>query len=527
MCSSRRATRCMHSASSGSSVSVGVLYIVIAMTCSAGSLAPAARRGLKTALYTAEAAACRAGSLDPAARCDLDTAPDTAEEGSRTVRAMTLAEALPVLHAVGERVPEELRVPQLTESIWSKWVARRDADIRSRLDKGDEDSVVNLMLYGTTFTRHPRATPDDLATSERTRVDAVMEGRLIDLVTAIESPGRDERLQFARQVVERHGGIVGPRLRGETRKYLEALRSRVLAENQRYANRLSPGALASDAERRESSATVYRDRGLSSDTSLRVNFALEQALIALRDRRELRRPAINRIAVIGPGLDFLDKAQGYDFYPVQVIQPFAIADSLLRLGLATRPAVTAFDISPRILAHLRSMREHATHNQPYRLNLVLERDTRTTQSEPALTEYWERFGAQIGAPMPTELPPAFAARVRARAIAVRPQVVLDVGGRDLDVVVGRVAGPSADDAFDAIVATNVLVYYDPFEQALAVANMANMLARGGVLLTNQPVPGPGAAGLSATLIAAVDFDRVVTSTGSHQRGDSMYAYTKK
>jgi hypothetical protein len=444
-----------------------------------------------------------------------------------TVRAMTLAEALPVLHAFGERVPQELRASQLTETTWSSWIGRRDAAIRSRLDKGDEDSVVNLMLYGTTFTRQPRATPDDLATSEKERVDDVMEGRLVDLATAIESPGSDERLQFARHVVERHGVIVSARSPDETRKYLAALRSRVLAENKQYAGRLTPVSVATDAERREGSATVYRDRGLSSDTSLRVNFALELALTALRDRGELTHSALNRVAVIGPGLDFIDKAQGYDFYPVQMIQPFAIADSLLRLGLATRPSMTAFDISPRILAHVRQMQDRATRNEPYRLNLILEQNTRTARTEPALIEYWQRFGAQIGAPTPAEVPNAYAARVRARAIAVRPRVVLDVTSKELNVVVGRVASASAGGAFDAIVATNVLVYYDAFEQALAVANMAKMLARGGVLLTNQPVPLPGAAGLSETLIASVDFDRVITAAGSHQRGDSIYAYTKK
>jgi hypothetical protein len=470
---------------------------------------------------------CTAGSLGPAVRRDVKTAPYTTEEGSRTVRAMTLAEALPVLHALGDRVPEELRVSQLTEATWSKWAARRDADIRSRLVKGGEDSVVNLMLYGTTFTRQPRATPDDLATVDKRRIDDVMDGRLIDLANAIESPGSDERLQFARQVVERHGLAVGSQSRGETRKYLEALRSRVLAENKQYASRLASVTLGSEAARRESSATVYRDRGLSSDTSLRVNFALDQALAALRDRGELTRRAMNRVAVVGPGLDFIDKAQGYDFYPVQMIQPFVIADSVLRLGLATQPSITAFDISPRILAHVRRMQERATRNEPYRLNLILEQNAEAGQTEPALIEYWRRVGAQIGAPIPAEVPEALATRVRARAIAVQPKVVLNVTGKDLDIVIGRVVGASADGPFDAIVATNVLVYYDAFEQALAVANMASMLARGGVLLTNQPVPLPEAAGLSATLTDSVDFDRVITAAGSHQRGDSIYAYTKK
>src|SRR5262249_33599649 len=110
MCWLPRATRCMHSASSGSSRGVRVAggFLVL----------------ITVGFWTMRGAHRDASVM--------------------TVRAMTLAEALPVLHALGDRVPEELSVSQLTEAAWSKWITRRSADIRSRLDKGDEDSVVNL-----------------------------------------------------------------------------------------------------------------------------------------------------------------------------------------------------------------------------------------------------------------------------------------------------------------------------------------------------------------------------------------------
>ena len=41
--------------------------------------------------------------------------------------------------------------------------------------------------------------------------------------------------------------------------------------------------------------------------------------------------------------------------------------------------------------------------------------------------------------------------------------------------------------FDLIIATNVLVYYDVFEQALAASNLASMLRLGGVIMTNAAV----------------------------------------
>jgi len=39
--------------------------------------------------------------------------------------------------------------------------------------------------------------------------------------------------------------------------------------------------------------------------------------------------------------------------------------------------------------------------------------------------------------------------------------------------------------FDLIIATNILVYYDNFEQSLAMANVERMLRPGGFLLSNN------------------------------------------
>ena len=63
---------------------------------------------------------------------------------------------------------------------------------------------------------------------------------------------------------------------------------------------------------------------------------------------------VRRVAIIGPGLDFTDKQEGYDFYPQQTIQPFAIMDSLVRLGLAraNELSVTTLDLSARVNDHV-------------------------------------------------------------------------------------------------------------------------------------------------------------------------------
>jgi hypothetical protein len=325
---------------------------------------------------------------------------------------------------------------------WSAWLKARGADTRRRIATGDEDSVVNMMLYGTRFTGWPRATPAAIAApGSNARLEDVMDGRVADLVAAIESPGADERLRFVRGVVERNGIAIGAASRDATRRYLIELRSRVLSDNERYVRRLAAVPLADPSQQRAAQATLYRDRGLSSDTSLRVDFALEQALTTLRDRGELKGRPVERVAVVGPGLDFVDKAQGYDFYPVQTIQPFAVADSLRRLGTA-RPTVTTLDISPRVIAHLREARQRAAQGQAYRVNAVLEQDSAASRLEPALVGYWRRFGDRVGSPAASEIPAAYVSQVRSRAIDVRPDAVLDVSGTEVNIVLERLS--SAD-----------------------------------------------------------------------------------
>jgi chemotaxis methyl-accepting protein methylase len=64
--------------------------------------------------------------------------------------------------------------------------------------------------------------------------------------------------------------------------------------------------------------------------------------------------------------------------------------------------------------------------------------------------------------------------------------VTRVEARDLNVVLQRpTLGP--EDRFDLVIATNVLVYYDVFEQSLALLNIASMTRPGGFLLSNNAV----------------------------------------
>ena len=69
-------------------------------------------------------------------------------------RLLALA-ALTLLQAPAVFMPyEDVAAPRIASDGWPAWVAKRDAEIRARLARGDEDSLVYLWLYGTSFTRH-------------------------------------------------------------------------------------------------------------------------------------------------------------------------------------------------------------------------------------------------------------------------------------------------------------------------------------------------------------------------------------
>ena len=386
-------------------------------------------------------------------------------------------EAEPILASLREELlPDEVRrwSPAQREQRWPGWVALRDSEVRARLARGNEDSIVNLFWFGTSFTTQQRLTPDRLTVLDRASKDAVFGARMKDLVAGILAPGANERLQFARAMFEGPGvALSGPFVR----THLERLIARALEELAAYQ--------AAPFERQ---STLFSERGLSSDTSTFSHFAIEEALQAAAAENLLSGGGVRRVAIIGPGLDFADKDSGYDFYPPQTIQPFAVVDSLMHLGLAAAvPQVTTFDLNPRINQHLNGARKRAGAGHGYILQLPR---AGTLRWNPRLVAYWKRFGGGIGREVPALRPPPGAGPVETQAVEVRPAVVMAIAPEDLNIVFQRLELP-ADERFDLIVATNILVYYGVFEQSLALANIARMLRPGGVFLSSDfvyPLP---------------------------------------
>jgi SAM-dependent methyltransferase len=394
----------------------------------------------------------------------------------------TYADARPALEALHDVVPSDIAGSGAgnAEVRWSAWAARHDRAVRARLVAGDEDTIVNWLLFGTSFTRRPRAFLD-VSSDHAQELSQLIAARGHELVAALVTASTDERRLFARAFFERKGfGLQNAAEQLRLEQYLLAAVVRVNSEQARFVDELQAiRRLGDQSEAFAARSTLFRERGLSADTSIQPSFALDQSLSELRKRGMLSAGAVRDVAVIGPGLDFSDKNSGYDFYPQQTLQPFALVDSLVRLGLADRPAsvhLTTLDLSPRVNDHLTRARQRASAGSPYMLRVPI--DTKVSWT-PQFLSYWNGLGSRIGTI--GEAPNPGAANVRVRTISVRPDVVSRLDVEDLNVVVQKFA----ERRFDLVVATNVFVYYDVFDQALALSNVAAILRPGGMLLSNN------------------------------------------
>src|SRR6266567_2339512 len=384
-----------------------------------------------------------------------------------------------VLEALANELPE---LKEANESKWKAWAQHEDDIIRARLEQGALDSMINLLLFGTSFTTQPRVI------TMHDSDDAVVQSRLNDLLQGLRNPGKNERLIFLRNVLRGSGMDPDSSAGYEKTKtfVLENLR-RVVQEQITFHEQFDEATRESNQEAGLSKRSrVFRDRGISLDTTILSSFGVEGALRDMKDRAVLPERSITRVAVIGPGLDFTDKGFGYDFYPLQTLQPFVVYDSLIRLGLAEpgKIKITAFDISREVLEHLRRARERAKTGEKYVVQLPRE----SWPWDADAVQYWRSFGSEIGKPVAPIQPPPALKDLETRAVEIRPDVILSCKPVDLNIVF-EPFDSSATKRFDLIIATNVFLYYDTLEQALALQNISTLLKPAGFLLTNDWLPG--------------------------------------
>jgi hypothetical protein len=431
----------------------------------------------------------------------------------KTVRYLTLADARETLQLFAD---SGISGSDITDPLaWDRWIREQDAQVRGRIDGGVEDSISNLVLYGTSYTGLPRfETPESALGTAGTISEAAL-ARVNALCEALNGTNGQERIRFIRDYLKHKG--VAP---ADTQRFLTSNLQRFAEEQQAYQKKLDEAQKSGDFNRiLLARGTLYENRGLSADTSLMTNYALEDTLRELVAKGVLGEGKVRRIAVIGPGLDFTNKHNGYDFYPLQTIQPFAVMETALRLKLAKPDEieVVTMDLNPAVNEHIAKLVRDARSGRTYALQLP--RDT-AADWPPAAVAYWEHFGEILGTEVKPLPVPQAAGAVTLRAVAIATRFAARVTPLDVNIVAQQL-NLEKGSGFDLVIATNILVYYDLFQQGLAMANIAHMMNAGGIFLSNDT--------LSAHHVPSLVFldRRSVSLAASGPYGDNVLTYRRQ
>ncbi len=402
--------------------------------------------------------------------------------------------AQPSLKAMGDALPPDLKAAGPRDADrWSKWVQAQDLAIRQRLDRGTEDTLTNLLRFGVTFTKEYRIDDEYLVRyGQSSLVNAFAENRANDLIKALAAPKPPERMIEMRAFLEKQGlSLKTPQQRALVKKYLLDNLARMRDDFLKYR------AQTKDERRFQ----LFQDRGISLDTNLWPDYQLDLHFRGMIEKGLLTPGSVHRVAIVGPGLDFANKEAGSDFYPPQTTQPFAVLDSLVRLGIADAEKIEIYtlDISQDVNLHLDHARKNAASGHPYVVQLAWN-TARPMSAEyrKNFIDYWQQLGNKIGIPVEPIPVPSSVEALRSRAVKIPPKIVQKITPLDINIVYQRLALPP-EQAFDLVIGTNIFVYYGEFEQSLARANVAAMLKPGGYLISNDKLPDTVPSGLNDVL----------------------------
>ncbi len=396
---------------------------------------------------------------------------------------------------------------------WIAWLQKSDAQVRQRLDTGEEDSLTNLLRFGVTYTKEYRIDDEYLVLyGQSSLVNAFAENRANDLIKALATPNGNQGFIEMRTFLEKRGfSLNSPAERKKLKAYLLANLARMQKE-----------FLQAREQAKANRDQMFEHRGISLDSNLWPDYDLDLSLQTLLKQGRLKPGTIQRVAIVGPGLDFVNKQQGVDYYPPQTTQPFAVLDSLVRLGLSNPQIVEVYtlDISPRVNVHIQAAKKNAAAGRDYTVQLPWFTEGRWSDDfRASFTTYWQRLGAQIGQPVAAIQVPPGSPGFATRAVKIRSAVVNRIKPVDMNIVYQRL--PLAPgERFDLVIGTNIFLYYGGFEQSLARANVASMLKPGGYLLSNDKLPDTVPSGLEQVEVTEIPM------TGPPVMTDYIYCYRR-
>jgi hypothetical protein len=407
-------------------------------------------------------------------------APASAQEPAGAAR-ITWADVTP-LHP-------RLEARGLTAALFPSHVERLRETHARRIRDGDLDHLIFYLLQSKGFTSQPSIEPalgakalvDGLENNERdaflrggdadpSRMSIAARSRLAAFLKALDAPTRDPRLLYFNELVRTTLPDKGTREAGLVREYLRVMR--FVYQKEFVAQRSNRPA--------EAVAELYRSRGLSTDTAVEAGYLVSIGLGILKSLEPDR--LVRRVLIVGPGLDLAPRTALLEAGPPESYQPWAVIDALLSHGLARVDELTvvAADINPRVVSHLRRARD-----TPPALTLVSEiRESDMLSLSAAYRDYFSGLGRAIAvAGAPPVSGKGQGGHLRS-TFRVSPAAARALEAVSLDIVTDRLEGLR----YDLVVATNILPYFDDGELMLAMANVAGMLAPGGIFLHNEARP---------------------------------------
>ena len=237
---------------------------------------------------------------------------------------------------------------------WDKWVRDQDQEIRSRLERGQEDTLTNLLRLGVTYTKEERISYAYLERYGKDKyVDSLANKRADDLIKALTAPHPSEGMVGMRSFLEKQNFNLKS-LDGQKR-----LKAYMLANLGRMRDEVVRAEAELYKNKNANLSQQFKDRGISTDSNLYPDYMIQLHLQHMIDQGLLKPGSIHRVAIVGPGLDFVNKNSGSDCYPPQTTQPFAVIDSLARLNLADEvilPPQMSFHQSHNGLPHIYLLR---------------------------------------------------------------------------------------------------------------------------------------------------------------------------
>ncbi len=340
---------------------------------------------------------------------------------------------------------------------------------RARVRESDLDALIYYALQSTAFTKAPPIEPAISAKAFVEGADLVpadVRRRIAQLIPALRRPSANSRLSYFREAIPREK----PAAEIETfllQQYVRA--ARFLYEKEFLAPR--------QPESVDAIASLYRQRALSTDTSVEAGYLVHLGLATMRALDDGRR--VRRVLIVGPGLELAPRTGLLELGPPQSYQPYAVLDALVGLGLARLGEVVLLcaDVNPRVVDHLQ-----AAKSGDVTLALVSGiGDSATTSLEDDYRRYFDELGRSIGhtTPLPA-LPDRYRGHLR-KSWVVRGGAARVIEARRVDISHERLALES----FDLIIATNVFLYMDDIPLTLALTSLASTLAPGGVLIHNE------------------------------------------